>query len=275
MRESRTMRLEYYYKEKTILITGAAQGLGFALGHALHKLGATIILSDIISPSQADRILEDGLEFVQLDVTDFENYDKVVKDIVQRHGKLDMLINNAGVCVVGEIADLSMSHWSKTVGVNLMGAIHGCHIATQIMAAQGYGQIVNIASISGLLPIPATAPYVTSKFGIVGLSRTLRIETASLGLKVNLVCPGKIATSMFEKLPIIKIPRKAIEKNNPFKAVPVDQAVEIIIDRVSKNKFLIIFPFTARLLYQFSRCFPGLFDRVAAKKIRTFRENGG
>ena len=147
------MKNKDYYHNKIVLITGGAKGLGLALGQSMMNYGATVILSDVDNKALEKIASESvGLHTVYLDVSKYVEYQEVVSKIVEEHGKIDILVNNAGVCVAGEIAHLEMNHWMDAINTNLRGTIHGCDIAAKVMIKQGFGQIVNIASISGLGP---------------------------------------------------------------------------------------------------------------------------
>ena len=267
----------HYYKDKTALVTGAGTGLGYALAKSLVSMGARVMATDIdearlLQLKEHSSDLPGRLITEILDVRDRKQFKRCIELLVEKWGKLDILLNNAGVCNAGEIVHLEDHHWKDVIDINLIGTINGCTAAVGIMTAQGFGHIVNISSIAGLVPFPVTAPYNISKSGIIALSRTLRMEMAGRGIAVTLVCPGQLNTGMFKNLPTANLQRSVIDNNNPFKPVNIQKAAHKILNAARKGKFFLVFPFYARLLWNISRLFPGLTDTIFKHKMSRFRE---
>jgi NADP-dependent 3-hydroxy acid dehydrogenase YdfG len=266
-----------YFKDKTALITGAGAGLGLALTKSLVHRGARVLATDV-DGVKLDELRDDLMDHADrlsteiLDVRNKSDFARCVEQTVNKWKKLDILINNAGVCSAGEIIHLEDRHWSDIIEINLNGAINGCRSAGPVMAKQGFGHIVNIASIAGLVPFPVTAPYNISKSGIVALSKTLRMEMSGNDVQVTLVCPGQLNTSMFTALPTAGIRREDLNEHNPFKPVKIDLAADKILNGIAKKKFLLVFPLHARLMWWISRLFPGLLDGIFRKKMAGFRK---
>ena len=157
-----------YYKDKVAIVTGGASGLGRALCNELGRRGAIVVPVDI-NQEGAQKVAADIIDaggqaiFAYLDVTLFENAQKIVKDVVKKFGRLDLIFNNAGTAIQGETRDLTVHHWRDVIEVNLLGVIHGAISAYSAMERQGGGQIVNISSLGGLIPLPKEIPYCTSK----------------------------------------------------------------------------------------------------------------
>jgi short-subunit dehydrogenase len=107
------------------------------------------------------------------------------------------MLNNAGIALGGEVRDMDLEHWRRILDVNLWGVIHGTTAAYQVMVKQGFGHIVNTASLGGLIPEPMATAYATTKHAVVGLSTSLRAEAAELRVKVSVVCPGFVQTRTF------------------------------------------------------------------------------
>ena len=187
------------YTDAIAIVTGGGSGIGEALGKALARRGALAILADR-RPSEAERVAatirrEGGrAEAHPLDVRDASAFGALVADVMARHGRLDYLFNNAGIGVAGETKDLAIDDWRAIVEVNVMGVVHGVHAAYPRMASQGFGHVVNTASMAGLMPSPMTVPYGMTKYAVVGLSRSLRAEGAHYGVRVTALCPGVIRT---------------------------------------------------------------------------------
>jgi short-subunit dehydrogenase len=179
------------------------------------------------------------------------------------------MFNNAGIGIGGEARDLTLEHWLRIINVNLLGVIHGITAAYPLMVRQGFGHIVNTASLAGLIGDPIGIPYVASKFAIVGLSHTLRVEAAGLGVKVSVVCPGYVQTPVWDS-PLLKIKKEDLPKPL-FKMMDVTKAARRIIKGVERNQAFIVFPFHARLLWWLHRLSPGLLEPIGRKMVKDFR----
>ena len=266
-----------YFKNKIAIVTGGASGLGQALCEELGRRGAKVVPVDINQEGAeqvASSIIKDGGEacFAYMDVTLYENSQRIVQDIVAKYGHIDLMFNNAGTALQGETRDLKVEHWRNVIDVNLWGVIHGAIAVYNVMARQGGGQIVNISSLGGLIPLPKEIPYCTSKWAIVGFSSSLRIEGADLGVKVNLVCPGVLETQIHETIPLVNVERQKMTRPKGIKYVNPAKAAKIILQGVEKNKAIIIFPFYARLIWWMYRLAPAVFQLGFRKMIRDFRK---
>lgn len=273
------MSTEEYFRNKIAIVTGGASGLGLALCEELGKRGATVVTVDIDqegAQNVASSITSAGGKaiFAYLDVTLYENAQRIVKDIVKKYGRIDLIFNNAGTAILGETRDLAVHHWRDVIEVNLFGVIYGAISAYGIMEKQGYGQIVNISSLGGLIPIPKEIPYCTSKWAVVGFSNSLRVEGADLGIKVNLVCPGIMQTPIHNKTSLINVNKDRLSRPIPLQLyIAPSRAAKIILKGVEQDKPIIIFPFYARLVWWLYRLHPSLFHFVFRKMIRDFRKS--
>ena len=267
-----------YYKDKVAIVTGGASGLGQALCKALGRRGAIVVSVDINQEGAqkvaSDIIAEGGRAiFAYLDVTLYENAQKIVNDIVKKYGRLDLIFNNAGTAIQGETRDLAVHHWRSVIEVNLLGVIHGAISAYGVMEKQGGGQIVNISSLAGLIPLPKEIPYCTSKWAIVGFSNSLRVEGVDLGIKVNLVCPGIMRTPIHESIFVVNVEKNKLAMPIPRKYyVDPETAAQYILKGVEQNKPVIIFPFYARIIWWMYRFNPNIFLLLFRKTIRDFRK---
>jgi short-subunit dehydrogenase len=161
-----------------IVITGAASGIGAALCRELSRTAEVI-----------------GVDRDDTDVTEPAQ----VAALAERAWPVDIWINCAGIAVGGAAEDLAIADWQRVIAVNLMGVVHGVYAVYPRMVARGSGQIVNIASVAGLAPYPLALPYTTSKHAVVGLSLALRAEAKRHGVRVNVACPGAVATPIWER----------------------------------------------------------------------------
>jgi NAD(P)-dependent dehydrogenase (short-subunit alcohol dehydrogenase family) len=264
------------FKDKVSIVTGAASGIGQAISEALGADGAMVIIADVNlegAQKAAAAIQRKGgrAEAVQLDVTSAEDVQRVIDETVATHGRLDLIFNNAGVAAGGEARDLSLADWRRIVDVNLMGVIYGTTAAYAVMVKQGFGHIVNTASLAGLLGAPFMVPYSATKHAVVGLSKSLRSEAADLGVKVSVICPGYIQTNIFEASPWRKINKDDILRKIPFKIIEAEEAARIILRGVARNKALIVFPGYARFFWFLSRLSLKLVGPLDRKTVKDFR----
>jgi NAD(P)-dependent dehydrogenase (short-subunit alcohol dehydrogenase family) len=189
---------------KVALVTGARRGMGKAHAEALAKEGVRVALTDLDleeTEKAAEEIRKQGGEAIafQLDVSDKQQVEKDVEEVVKAWGGLDILVNNAGIFEQKESLSMSEEEWERTIHVNLKGYFLCAHAAAPHMAKNKWGRIVNIASVaSGQvgIGIPGAAHYTASKGGVIGLTEALAVEWAPLGILVNAVGPGIIDTPM-------------------------------------------------------------------------------
>lgn len=261
------------FQDAVALITGGGAGIGAALARALSAAGARVVVADIdAAQAAAVQARGEAIEAHALDVTDAAAVQALVDELVARHGRLDLIFNNAGISVCADARDLEIAHWRSVIDVNLMGVVYGTHAAYRQMVKQGHGHIVNIASLAGLVPFPTNAPYAASKHAVVGLSLSLRTEGEALGVKVSTVCPGFIQSNIFTSTPFINVRRDAILAAMPFKPVAADVAATRILEGVRQNLPIISFPFYARLMWRLYRLWPALLNTLGRRQIHDLRK---
>jgi NAD(P)-dependent dehydrogenase (short-subunit alcohol dehydrogenase family) len=263
------------FEKKVCIVTGAASGLGCALCERLGQEGANVVAVDINAEGlvEVERMICDksgrACSF-ELDVSQFENFEKLMAQIVKRFGKIDYIFNNAGIVVSGEMSDLSLDDWKNVIDVNLMGVLYGTMYAYRAMVRQGFGHIVNISSLAGLIGFPMNCPYATAKAGVVGLSTSLRREAEGRGVKVSVVCPGFIDTGIFAAARMINIDKQKIIETLP-KLIDPNLAAQKILDGVIKNRNYIVFPFSAKLVWWLYRINPLLLKPLSDKNVKNYR----
>jgi len=205
---------------KTAVITGASRGLGKAMALALAEAGANIVITDVLDTKEAvEEIEKAGVKAMgmHLDVTSCKEIDTVIEKTVETFGQIDIFINNAGVYQPTPIESLKDEDWDKILEVNLKGTLCCCRAVGKQMIKQGGGNIINIASIAGLMAFAQSAAYNASKAAIIMLTKTLATEWADKNIRINAICPGIFATDMtgdlledkgFQTMVKTKIPMK-------------------------------------------------------------------
>jgi 3-oxoacyl-[acyl-carrier protein] reductase len=191
--------------ERVILITGANGGLGRAIAHSfLQESPANIVWLGVRSNrEQADKLAKENPDrcfCAALDVTSSESWSAAVKEILARHQRIDVLVNNAGSHEDSLLATMPPDSWRRILATNLDGVFHGCQIVLPAMISQHAGRIVNISSLSALLAPAGQANYAAAKAGVVALTQSLAKEVARIGITVNAVCPGFVETEALAHL---------------------------------------------------------------------------
>jgi 3alpha(or 20beta)-hydroxysteroid dehydrogenase len=187
---------------KVALVTGAAleRGQGACEARLFAAEGATVVLTDV--QGEAGRAtaaaIGEQATYVDLDVTDAAAWDAAMADVVARHGRLDCLVNNAGVWHTGGLLETSPEDYRRVVEINQTGVFLGMRAAARVMCEQGSGSIVNISSAAGLRGDPRIHAYVASKWAVRGMTKAAALELAPFGVRVNSVHPGLIRTPMSE-----------------------------------------------------------------------------
>lgn len=183
---------------KVAIVTGGARGMGAETCRLFVQEGAQVVIADVLEAEGKvlARELGDAASFRRLDVSDEANWNDLAVETVQRFGHLDVLVNNAAVLVFGAITDLPKVDFERALSVNLVGTFLGIRTVAPIMTAQGAGSIVNISSVDGLRGVNALAAYVSSKWGVRGLTKAAALELGHHGIRVNSVHPGGVNTLM-------------------------------------------------------------------------------
>lgn len=187
--------------EKAIMITGAASGIGRATAIEAAAEGAKLVLCDIDDEAgEAEAAAIEGAEFVRCDVTDEASVEAAVKGTVEKLGRLDGAFNCAGIlAAIGNVGEVPLEEWQQVIDVDLNGVFLCTKHQIEVMAGQGSGSILNMASAAGLIGWPAASAYVAAKHGVVGLSKSAALEYAEAGVRVNSICPSYVLTPMVEK----------------------------------------------------------------------------
>lgn len=185
-------------KDKIAIITGAGRGIGAAIAEAFVREGAIAILAErdrVTGEATASRLGDNAL-FIETDVTDQASVEASIAAVLERHGRIDVLVNNAGINVFHNPLETSDAEWQRCMAVDLEGVWRMCRAVLPNMLQNGGGSIVNIASSHSSTIIPGTFPYPVAKHGLLGLTRALGIEYAARNIRVNAIAPGYIETDL-------------------------------------------------------------------------------
>lgn len=259
---------------RTVLITGAASGIGRATAEAAAEAGARLVLTDLHSEPLNAAVAEitgrGGQVLFHLagDVSDYDWVAAFARQVDAEVGVMDVVMNVAGISAWGTVENLEHRHWKSLVDVNLMGPIHIIESFVPQMVRRGSGgHLVNVSSAAGLLALPWHAAYSASKFGLRGVSEVLRFDLRRHNIGVSLVCPGGVATPLVETVDIVGVDREdpRVKKQiGHFHKVAVSpqKAARSILKGVTKNRYLVYTSFDIRFGYWWARKFAFPYEVV-------------
>jgi NAD(P)-dependent dehydrogenase (short-subunit alcohol dehydrogenase family) len=265
------------YQGSVSIITGGASGIGRAIGTELAKRGAQEIVICDLQTALAEEAAEEyrragsRATVVTLDVRDKHAVERMVADVHKNSRRIDYVFNNAGTGVMGETHHLEERDWDLTIDVNLHGVVNVIRSAYPRLIEQGFGHLVNTASVAGLIASPFISVYVATKHAVLGLSKSMRIEAAPHGVRVTALCPGAIRTpiltggalggSVYEMSEARKL-----SWWERFRPGDVHVFAKETMDLVAKNEGVIILPRHNRVGVTLFRMFPAL-EEIIGKKL--------
>jgi NAD(P)-dependent dehydrogenase (short-subunit alcohol dehydrogenase family) len=265
------------------IVTGGASGIGKALGEALAKRSCEVVLADVggqLAENAATAIRSRGLKAtaVALDVTNFAAVSNVIDETMERCGRLDYMFNNAGISIGGEVLAHRIEDWNRIVDVNLRGVINGIQAVYPLFVSQGFGHIVNTASMRGLVPVPLSVSYGATKAAVISISKSLRAEAASAGVRVSVLCPGVIKTPMVLGGPShrdLQLELGIAQRENWRRLLPMDpqRFAQKALRQIARNKPIIIIPSWWRLMWWLDRASPRVSILVAQKLFERLRRS--
>ncbi|MGJ7907998.1 SDR family NAD(P)-dependent oxidoreductase [Actinopolyspora sp. H202] len=268
------------YRDATAIVTGAASGIGRALAENLTAQGCEVVLADLQleeaeTTAAALRAVGGKATAVRLDVTDHTAFEQLVNDTVARTGRLDYLFNNAGIShgMGAGARHYRLEDWRRIIDVNLGGVVNGVQSTYNLMIDQGFGHIVNTASMAGLVPSVGTTSYVTTKHAVVGLSHNLRAEAAQLGVRVSVLCPGVVRTPLIDggrygrriEGVTSEMTREMWERQKPISA---EEFAKKALGAVAKNKGIVVVPAFWKLFWWLFRVSPSFSVYLATRSFR-------
>ncbi|MDA8671178.1 SDR family NAD(P)-dependent oxidoreductase [Candidatus Pelagibacter sp.] len=215
--------IKYDLNKRVAVVTGGAQGFGLAVSERFIEAGAKVIIWDIDEEAikkAIDKVSSENLTYQIVDVSNFENINNSLMEIENKHGKIDIFINNAGIAGMNTtVAEYPLDEWKKVINLNLNSVFYCCKAVVPFMEKNNYGRIVNIASIAGKEGNPNASAYSTSKAGVIGLTKSLGKELAQKNIAVNCVTPAAAKTRIFDQMTeehinymLSKIPRNKFAK---------------------------------------------------------------
>ena len=191
-------------KGKTALVTGSTSGIGLGMAKALAGQGANIVVNGFGEPAAIAAVEKDiqalGVKTLYhgADMSKPEQIEALVRAAESTFGRIDILVNNAGIQHVAPVESFPVERWDAIIAINLTSAFHTTRLALPKMRASGWGRIINVASVHGLVASAEKSAYVAAKHGIVGFTKTIALETARTGVTVNAVCPGWVLTPLVQ-----------------------------------------------------------------------------
>lgn len=222
-------------KGKTAVITGSNSGIGLGIAHELARNGADIVLNSFTDRPEDHKLAEDlakehgvKVRYIKADLSKGDEARKLIEEA----GVCDILVNNAGIQYVAPIEEFPTEKWDAIIAICLSAAFHTSAVAVPMMRKSGWGRIINIASAHGLRAHPFKSAYVSAKHGIVGLTKTVAMETAEEPITCNAICPGYVMTPLVDKQVTDLMKQKNLDRETVEK--------DIILDRQPSKQFATI-----------------------------------
>lgn len=263
-------RLSQKYPEKRAFITGAGSGLGLAFARALAEDGWNLGITDI-----NQQRLDEAIEALKasggkptaykFDVANYKEFDAAVRQFSQKHGGIDIGINNAGIGCGGLFEEVSIEMFRKTIETDLMGVANGCHLFVPMMRKQGNGHILNVASAAAFVTAPRMSAYSAAKAGVVALSECLRSELSDASIVVSVLCPTYVRTNIGRDCIGSTNEKKYSEMLADSSPISADEVAQAALKNMAEEKLYIVLPNDARFLWRLKRFMPERYWRIIKK----------
>ena len=187
---------------KIIIVTGGSSGIGAATVNAFAKEDTHVVIADIVDVDKSNYDYPDKISFHNTDVSDRDSVMRLIDEVYSKHGKIDVLVNNAGIGndKFAKTAEHTIEDWDRVIAVNQNGVFYGMKYVLKYMLAQGHGNIVNVSSLAGLKASSNNIAYTASKFAVVGMTKSTALEYASKNIRINCVCPGYTESNLLDQI---------------------------------------------------------------------------
>ena len=241
------------FENKVAVVTGGASGIGRATAVAMARLGTDVVLADVnrrrLDEARAEiAALGSRVLAVHCDVAEDASVESLARTALGEMGHVDILMNNAGVVLRGALEQISIADWEWCLGVNVLGVVRGIRAFLPHMLARGSGYIVNTASVAGLLALTGEgAPYIASKFAVVGLSEALALYARPFGIGVSVLCPGSVDTNLHETGRTVGMsPERAAAETavaatvQGSRLMTADEVAQLVVEGIRGEAFFIL-----------------------------------
>lgn len=261
--------------EQVVLITGAGAGLGEAMARRFHQQGAQIIACDLHHERVASlaQALGNHVHPLAMDVREQQDWQAVVSQAEGLFGRIDVLINNAGVAAAGTLEDTPPEDWRWVMDIDLMGVMLGCQAVLPIMRKQQRGHIINVASVAGLAAAPQINAYGTAKAAVIAMSEMLRAEVHDDGIHVSALCPAFVKTRLTETMRASEAHfEHRVKRWMENSGVSVDDVADVVYQAVMKPRFMLLTHPQTQWLWRFKRFFPELYFKMVLRGARKAKQ---
>ena len=243
---------------KVVVITGGGQGIGAATASALSRLGARVVIGDLDQVRAEKTAGELDAEALPLDVTDIRGFTEFLDEVERRHGRIDVLINNAGIMPLAALEEESDATTRRQLEINLHAVIHGTREAMKRMRPRRSGHIVNVASFAGKAGFPGAATYCATKHAVVGLSEAVHLELHGSGVHVSCVMPAIVRTELASGLGEAKL----------FKSSRPEDVADAIVATLRKPRFEVFVPRSVGTMGKLTRLLPRRAGEALARALK-------
>ncbi len=243
---------------KVVVITGGGQGIGAATASALSRLGAKVVIGDLDQVRAEKTAGELDAEALPLDVTDIAGFTEFLDEVERRHGRIDVLINNAGIMPLAHLEEESDATTRRQLEINLHAVIHGTREAMKRMRPRRSGHIVNVASFAGKAGFPGAATYCATKHAVVGLSEAVHLELHGSGVHISCVMPAIVRTELASGLGEAKL----------FKSSRPEDVADAIVSTLRKPRFEVFVPRSVGTMGKLTRLLPRRAGEALARALK-------
>ncbi len=264
---------------KVAVITGAGSGLGAAMARRFADAGWRVIVTDQHAARAevvAGELEGRGHAARALNVTDSDQWRALAEFVDADYGRIDALVNNAGVATGGMLGETPLEDWQWVLDINLMGVVRGCHEFVDRFRRQGSGHVVNVASWAGLAGAPGITSYGTAKAAVVSFSEMLRAELEPVGVRVSVLCPAFVKTALTETM---RAPDESyaarVQRWMEKSGISAEDVAEVVFEATQSGRFLLLTHPETRWQYRLKRLFPGLYHKLLMRTMRKMFPDGG